>query len=58
VRTSRALSHWRRSGESVSFPLDDPKLYGGPQMAINTLDKQLFHVIPEGLPTFERLPPR
>jgi hypothetical protein len=38
--------------------LDDPSLYGGPQMAINTLDKQSFHVIPEGLPTFERLPPR
>ncbi len=38
--------------------LDDPALYGGPQMAIHTLDKQPFHVLPEGLPAFERLPPR
>ncbi len=38
--------------------LDDPSLFGLPQMAINTVDMQPFHVIPEGLPTFERLPPR
>ncbi len=38
--------------------LDDPSLYGGPKMAIFTCDKQLFHMIPEGVPTFERLPPR
>jgi hypothetical protein len=38
--------------------LDDPSLYGGPQMAIFTVDKQPFHQIPEGLPAFERLPPR
>ena len=38
--------------------LDDPSLFGVPQMAINTLDKQLFHMIPEGVPAFERLPPR
>ena len=36
--------------------LDDPKLYGGPKMAIFTIDKQPFHQIPEGLRTFERLP--
>jgi hypothetical protein len=36
--------------------LDDPKLYGDPQMAIFTIDKQSFHRIPEGIPTFERLP--
>lgn len=36
--------------------LDDPALYGAPQMAIFTIDKQPFHVIPEGLPTFERTP--
>ena len=29
-----------------------------PQVAIYTVDKQPFHVIPEGLPTFERLPQR
>jgi len=38
--------------------LDDPSLFGAPQMAIHTLDKQPFHIIPEGLPAFERLPPR
>jgi hypothetical protein len=38
--------------------LDDPKLFGGPQIAIYTIDKQPFHQIPTGLPTFERLPPR
>jgi hypothetical protein len=36
--------------------LDDPALYGGPQMAIYTIDKQAFHCIPEGLPTAERVP--
>jgi hypothetical protein len=38
--------------------LDDPSLFGGPQMAIYAIDKQTFRHIPEGLPTFERLPPR
>jgi hypothetical protein len=38
--------------------LDDPGLYGNPQMAIFTIDKQAFHTIPEGLPTSERLPPQ
>ncbi len=38
--------------------LDDPGLFGGPQMAIYTIDKQAFHHIPDGLPTFERLPKR
>jgi hypothetical protein len=36
--------------------LDDPKLFGQPQMAIFTIDKQPFHQIPEGMPMFERLP--
>ena len=36
--------------------LDDPTAYEGPQMAIYTIDRQSFHVLPEGLPTFERLP--
>ncbi len=36
--------------------LDDPKEYGEPQMAIFTIDKQSFHHIPEGLPSFERTP--
>ena len=38
--------------------LDDPALFGTPQMAIFTIDKQAFHAIPEGLPSFERLPKR
>jgi hypothetical protein len=37
---------------------DDPSLFGSPQMAIFTIDRQAFHQIPEGLPTFERLPKR
>lgn len=36
--------------------LDDPGLFGAPQMAIFTIDKQAFHHIPEGLPAFERMP--
>jgi hypothetical protein len=36
--------------------LDDPKQFGGPQMAIYTCDAQSFHRIPEGIPTFDKLP--
>ncbi len=35
---------------------DDPTLFGGPEMAIFTIDKQPFHSIPDGLPAFERFP--
>ena len=35
---------------------DDPNVYGGPQMAIFLVDKQAFHHVPEGIPTFERTP--
>jgi hypothetical protein len=38
--------------------LDEPAAFGGPQMAIFTVDKQDFHVIPETMATFDRLPPR
>ena len=38
--------------------LDDPALYGLPQTAIYTCDKQEFHSIPEGMPSFEKLPPQ
>jgi hypothetical protein len=38
--------------------LDDPTQFGTPQMAIYTCDKQAFHQIPDGMATFERLPPR
>jgi hypothetical protein len=36
--------------------LDDPSIYGAPQMVIFTIDKQSFHHVPEGVPTFERVP--
>ena len=38
--------------------LDDPSLFGGPQIAIYTVDKQAFHHVPDGMPAFERLPQR
>ena len=38
--------------------LDDPTLFGGPQMAIYTEDAQAFHLIAEGVAKFEKLPPR
>jgi hypothetical protein len=37
---------------------DDPGLYRAPRVAIFTCDKQDFHLIPEGVPTFERMPRR
>ena len=36
--------------------LDDPSLYGGPNMAIFTCDKQSWHQVPDGIPSFERFP--
>jgi hypothetical protein len=36
--------------------LDNPDEYGGPMMAIFTVDKQSFHHVPQGIPAFERLP--
>jgi hypothetical protein len=38
--------------------LDEPSLFGAPVMAIYTIDKQPFHHIPEGMPSFERVPDR
>jgi hypothetical protein len=38
--------------------LDDPSLYGLPQTAIYTCDRQAFHSIPEGMPSFDKLPPQ
>ncbi len=35
---------------------DEPAVFGGPQMAIYLVDKQPFHHVPEGIPTFERTP--
>ncbi len=36
--------------------LDDPSVYGGPQMVIFTIDKQSFHHVPDGAAVFERTP--
>jgi len=36
--------------------LDDPSVFGGPQMAIFTGEKQSFHHVPEGIASFERTP--
>ena len=36
--------------------LDDPSVFGGPQIAMQTADKLSFHHIPEGIPAFERFP--
>jgi hypothetical protein len=36
--------------------LDDPGVFGGPQMVIFTIDKQSFHHVPDGVAVFERMP--
>jgi hypothetical protein len=36
--------------------LDDPSLFGGPEIVVQTADKQPFHLIPVGVPSFERFP--
>jgi hypothetical protein len=36
--------------------LDDPAVFGAPQMVIFTVDKQSFHHVPEGVPAFDRTP--
>ncbi|UCE86322.1 MAG: GFA family protein [Deltaproteobacteria bacterium] len=36
--------------------LDDPSVFGAPQVAIFTIDKQSFHHVPEGVAEFERTP--
>lgn len=36
--------------------LDDPAAYGGPSVAIYTVDLQPFHHIPDGLPQAAKLP--
>ena len=36
--------------------LDDPGVFGGPQMAIYLVDKQSFHHVPEGVASFDRAP--
>jgi hypothetical protein len=36
--------------------MDDPSLFTAPEMVIYTIDKQSFHQLPEGVPSFERMP--
>lgn len=36
--------------------LDDPALYGQPKLAIFLCDRQPFHLVPEGIEQFERVP--
>ena len=38
--------------------LDDPSVFGMPQIAIYTGEKQAFHCTPEGVPAFESRPGR
>ena len=36
--------------------LDDPSVFGTPQMAIYLCDKQPFHMVPDGIATFDKVP--
>ena len=36
--------------------LDDPSVFGGPQVAIFASEKQAFHLIPEGVTVFDKMP--
>jgi hypothetical protein len=38
--------------------LDDPSLYGRPDMALYTAEKQSWHHVPDRIPAYEQLPPR
>ncbi len=38
--------------------LDDPADYDGPAFAIFAEEKQSYHLFPEGIPVFDKLPPR
>jgi len=38
--------------------LDNPALFKGPERIIWTSDKQVFHHLPEGVPAYEKFPPR
>ena len=38
--------------------LDDPSDYAGPQAAIYMCDTTFYQTVPDGVPTFDKLPPR
>ena len=54
------LSIWVPSMPSMVMlrvgTLDDPPLFGLPDVALFLCDKQAFHCIPEGVATFEKEP--
>jgi len=55
------FTHIREMGLTVVKigTLDDPaKDFGNPRMAIYTCDLQPFHEVPDGMPTYHKLPPR
>ena len=37
--------------------LDDPSVFGGPQVVFYTSEAQPFHQFPDGVPAFEKFPP-
>ena len=37
--------------------LDEPDRFGIPDIALFLCDKRIFHVVPEGIPTFDKEPP-
>jgi hypothetical protein len=49
--------HWREV-QSFARSTYDPSSFGLPQMAIFTIDRQGFHLIPDSVPSFERPPPQ
>jgi len=36
--------------------LDDPSIFGQPEIAIFTAERQEFHHVPDGIPNFDRIP--
>jgi hypothetical protein len=36
--------------------LDDPSLFRGPDAVLFTIDQQPWHLIPDGVPSFTRMP--
>ena len=38
--------------------LDDPAIFSGPAMVLWTEEKEAFHSVPDGVPTFARVPGR
>jgi hypothetical protein len=56
-RKTAPKSKVRKVAKPKIGTLDDPSIYGGARMAIFTAEGQPFHIIPDGVPAFEGLPP-